>query len=172
MPISTSLRALSVSALLALSTGAAFAAPPVPPPQIGDTQSTPVKAPYPDAALAHKQVEEAFKTAAKTHRKVLIDMGGNWCPDCRILAGIFQVPAVDTWINSQFVVVPVNVGRVDTNLDIAEKYGVKIKAVPTVLVITADGKLLDRDGADALGNARAMSQQSVLDLIGQWNQRG
>jgi len=171
MSFQSRLRVLAATALLAGSS-AAIAATPVPPPQIGDAQPTPVAAPYPDTSLAAKQVQEAFRTAAKTHRKVLMDLGGNWCPDCRILAGIFEVPQVNAWLNSQFVVVPVNVGRMNTNLDIAQKYGVTVKAVPTVLVVTPDGKLLDPDGTVALGNARAMSPQAVLDLIGQWNQRG
>jgi len=167
-PIRNLALGLTTATLLATS---AFAAPE-PPPQLGNTQTTPVAAPYPDSALAHKQVEEAFRTAKKTHRKVLLDFGGNWCPDCRILAGIFESPKVEAWAESQFVIVPINVGRMNTNLDIAAQYGVKIKAVPTVLIVTPEGKLLDPDGTEALGNARAMSPQAAIDLIGQWNQRG
>ncbi|WP_370458672.1 thioredoxin family protein [Asaia sp. As-1742] len=146
--------------------------PPAPPVLDKDVQITPAKDVYPDIALAKTQVEEAFATAARTKRKVLIDFGGNWCPDCRMLAGIFEQPEVAQWLESQFVVVPVNVGRIDKNLDIAKQYGVTIHEVPTVLIVTPGRTLLNADGANTLGNARAMSTQAVLDLLDKWNRRG
>jgi len=145
----------------------------VPPPHLDAGQNiAPAQNVYPDVALAKKQVQEAFRTAQNSHRKVLLDFGGNWCPDCRMLAGVFAVPEVSEWLESNFVVVPVNVGRINQNLDLAQQYGVTIHEVPTVLIVTPDGKLLNADGANTLGNARAMSPQSVIDLIESWNQRG
>ncbi|MCQ9156545.1 thioredoxin family protein [Acidomonas methanolica] len=156
--------------------GAGHAAEPppgsVPVPQLDASQPiTPAQHVYPDAALAHTQVTEAFKTALRTHRKVLLDFGGNWCPDCLKLAGVFDVPSVAQWLDAEFVVVPVNVERINQNLDIATRYGVTIHEVPTVLIFTANGKLLNADGANTLGNARAMSAQSVIDLLASWNRR-
>ncbi|AOX21186.1 thiol reductase thioredoxin [Kozakia baliensis] len=159
---------------LSLSTASlAQATDHVPPPHLDPaTQIAPAKDVYPDVSLASKQVQEAFATAAASHRKVLLDFGGNWCPDCRMLAGVFNQPEVAQWLESQFVIVPVNVGRINQNLDLAQRYGVTIHEVPTVLIITAGGKLLNADGTHTLGNARAMSAQAVLDLLDQWNQRG
>ncbi|MDR6181599.1 thioredoxin family protein [Asaia bogorensis] len=167
------LSTLSVAAPTLISNVAyAEDGPPAPPVLDKDVQITPAKDVYPDIALAKKQVEEAFATAARTKRKVLIDFGGNWCPDCRMLAGIFEQPEVAQWLESQFVVVPVNVGRIDQNLDIAKQYGVTIHEVPTVLIVTPGRTLLNADGANTLGNARAMSTQAVLDLLDKWNRRG
>lgn len=145
---------------------------PTPAPQLAETSPPPVATPYPDTTVAHDQVEQAFALAQKTHRKVLLDFGGNWCPDCKMLSGIFALPDAARWLDSQFVVVPVNVGRINTNLDLAARYGVTIKAVPTVIIVTPDGHALNGDGSTALGNARSMSPQAVLDLISSWNKRG
>ncbi|KXV11175.1 protein-disulfide isomerase [Gluconobacter oxydans] len=141
-------------------------------PQLTETSAPPVATPYPDTTVAHDQVAQAFALAQKTHRKVLLDFGGNWCPDCKMLSGIFALPDAARWLDSQFVVVPVNVGRINTNLDLAARYGVTIKAVPTVIIVTPDGHALNGDGSTALGNARSMSPQAVLDLISSWNKRG
>ncbi|MEW9274642.1 thioredoxin family protein [Gluconobacter oxydans] len=145
---------------------------PTPAPQLTETSAPPVATPYPDTTVAHDQVAQAFALAQKTHRKVLLDFGGNWCPDCKMLSGIFALPDAAHWLDSQFVVVPVNVGRINTNLDLAARYGVTIKAVPTVIIVTPDGHALNSDGSTALGNARSMSPQAVLDLISSWNKRG
>ncbi|MBR0559134.1 thioredoxin family protein [Neokomagataea anthophila] len=141
-------------------------------PQVSETSAAPIAAPYPDSSLASVQVKEAFATAKKTGRKVLLDFGANWCPDCRMLAGVFALPDAQGWLESQFVIVPVNVDRFTHNMDIALKYGVKVKAIPTVIVLTPAGKPLNGDASLALGNARTMSPQATLDLISSWNQRG
>ncbi len=162
-----------VLAGMTLALPAAHAAQPQAPlPDISKIASiTPAHEPYPPAELASKQVHEAFLTAAKTNRRVLLDFGGNWCPDCRILAGIFAVPSVSQWLSEHFVVVPVNVGHLDTNMELAQQYGVTIKAVPTVLILTPQGRLLNPDGTLALGSARQMAPQSVITLLNEWNQR-
>ncbi|GBR69237.1 TlpA family protein disulfide reductase [Gluconobacter kanchanaburiensis] len=146
--------------------------PAIPAPRLSETAAPPVATPYPDTEVAHDQVTAAFALAQKTHRKVLLDFGGNWCPDCKMLSGIFALPDAAHWLESQFVMVPVNVGRINTNLDLASRYGVTIKAVPTVIIVTPDGHALNGDGSTALGNARSMSPQAVLDLISDWNKRG
>lgn len=137
----------------------------------GSTTIVPDAKPYPDAALAQRQVAEAFVTAGKTHRRVLLIFGGNWCPDCRFLAGVFAQPDAALWLDAHFVVVPINIGRLDKNLEIAAHYGVTVHEVPTVLLVTPNGKLLNGDSANVLGDARDLSPQSVIDQIVEWNKR-
>ncbi|PYD63773.1 thioredoxin family protein [Gluconacetobacter entanii] len=141
------------------------------PPQIGDLTPAVPAEPYGPTAGAREQIAAAFDTARATGRKVLLDFGGNWCPDCRILAGLMDDPAVAPWIARHFVVVMINVERMNTNLEFLEQHGLKISAVPTVLIVTAHGKVLNADGLTALGNARAMSSQAVIDLLAQWDAR-
>ncbi|GBR50525.1 protein disulfide isomerase [Neokomagataea thailandica NBRC 106555] len=162
----------ALAALSAVLSAPLAAAAPQAAPQLTETSAAPIAAPYPDSSLASVQVKEAFATAKKTGRKVLLDFGANWCPDCRMLAGVFALPDAQGWLESQFVIVPVNVDRFTHNMDIALKYGVKVKAIPTVILLTPEGRPLNGDASLALGNARSMSPQATLDLISSWNQRG
>ena len=155
--------AAALSVLLMAAT-VAPAAPSLPP-----GQATPIKTPYDVNADAHAQVDAAFATARATGHKVLLDFGGNWCPDCRMLAGVLDVPAVRSWSDAHFTTVLIDVGRENKNMDIAAKYGVHITAVPTVLVLTPDGKLLNGDAPFALADARSWSQQAVVDLLAKWD---
>ncbi|EHH68679.1 thioredoxin family protein [Gluconobacter morbifer] len=164
---------LAMAALgMALVSSASASAAPSGAPTISETSAPPIATPYPDSSVARQQVQDAFVTARRTHRKVLLDFGGNWCPDCKMLGGIFALPDAKAWLDSQFVIVTVNVGRINTNLDLASQYGVTITAVPTVIIVTPDGHALNQDGSRALGDARSMSPQAVLDLIAEWNSRG
>ncbi|NVN11925.1 MULTISPECIES: thioredoxin family protein [Nguyenibacter] len=153
-----------------LSTPALAELPPTP--KVGHAVPHPVAAPYGPPEGAQAQVDEAFARARASGRNVLIDFGGNWCPDCRMLAGVLALPTVAPWVAASFERVNVNVGHIDTNLDIAQKYGVTIKAVPTVLIVTPKGQVLNPDGALALGDARRMSAQAVVDLLAGWDTRG
>ncbi len=150
--------------VLALSLMAAAPLAPTLPPG----QATPVAAPYDTSADAHAQVAAAIQAARATHRRVLLDFGGNWCPDCRMLAGVLAVPEVKAWSEEHFSTVMIDVGRMKKNMDIAAKYGVKITAVPTVLVVTPDGIVVNADKAFALSDDRSWSQQAVVDQLAKW----
>ncbi|ACI52987.1 Thioredoxin domain [Gluconacetobacter diazotrophicus PA1 5] len=168
-------RILPLAALLGLIATPALVTPALadmpPVPKVGQETPRPVAAPYGAPEGAQAQVDAAFRTAQASGRNVLIDFGGNWCPDCRMLAGVLALPSVAPWVAQRFVTVTVNVGRINTNLDIAQHYGVTIHAVPTVLIVTPQGRLLNPDGALALGDARRMSAQAVVDLLAGWDAR-
>ena len=40
---------------------------------------------YPDPSQAKSDLAAALKTAAASHKRVLVDFGGNWCGDCHVL---------------------------------------------------------------------------------------
>ncbi|WP_419728496.1 thioredoxin family protein [Lichenicola sp.] len=160
-----------VASLCVAGTGAAFAVGIAAPTDLPAQQPAPVAHPYDTTADAHAQVDAAFADAKRTGRDVLIDFGANWCPDCRMLAGVFDMPQVKAWKDSNFASVSVNVDRFNVNMDIPARYGVKVKSIPTVLILTPDGKLLNADGTLALGNARTMSPAAAVDLIASWEQR-
>lgn len=156
----------------------AFAAPQ--PPAFGTDPIIPVSHPYGAAEGAQQAVDAAFQQARQTGRKVLLDFGANWCPDCQILAGVLKRPAIAAWVDQNFVVVALNVDRAsgptdpgerfNNNIDIARKYGVTIKAIPAVLVFTPEGRLLNGDNALVLGNARTLSGQAIVDQLNEWAQ--
>jgi thioredoxin 1 len=134
-------------------------------PVVPDAPAMPVANPYDESADAHAQVDAAFAEARKSGRTVLLDFGGNWCPDCRILAGVLQEPPVAAWMAKRFVVVKIDVGRRTKNMDISARYGVTVKGVPTVLMLAPDGKLQNPDDPYGLSDARSMSSQAVVDLL-------
>src|SRR5690348_5889541 len=77
---------------------------------------TPLPFPFDDAADANKDVDAALTQAKAEHKLVFIDLGGNWCADCRVLSGIMDLPEVKPFIDAHYVVVNVDVGRFNRNL--------------------------------------------------------
>ena len=92
---------------------------------------------YPIPSQAKADLAAALKTAAATHRRILLDFGGNWCGDCQVLDFYFNDIRNKPLLDANFVLVHINVGHMDANLDLAEKYGVPLKkGVPALAVLS------------------------------------
>jgi thiol-disulfide isomerase/thioredoxin len=162
---------LRLAAVLLLFTTASVAADTAPHVHLRSNAELPVPLPLPydEQANAAAQVEGAFKRAQQTGKRVLIDFGGNWCPDCRILAGVMRLPEVKSFIDSHYEIATVDVGRFDKNLDVVKRFGIqKLKGVPTVVVAEANGATLNVTNSADLANARAMSPQGITNWLARW----
>ncbi len=130
----------------------------------------PLPFPYDEKADADHQVAKAKARARAEGKKLLIDLGGNWCADCRILAGVLELPEIRAFVQKHYVVVTVDVGRFDKNAQIARPYGVtSLKGVPALLIVDPrTDKLVNGDRLFALADARHMTPQALADWLAQW----
>jgi len=101
---------------------------------------------------------------------VLIDLGGNWCPDCIVLANLMQLPEMKSFMTAHFEIVSVDVGRFDKNLQIPARFGLTSawKAVPSVIVAEPDGTFVNPGRIAALADARHMAPQAIADWLALW----
>lgn len=124
---------------------------------------------YPDPTQARPDLAAALKLAAETHKRVLLDFGGNWCGDCQVLDIYFHNETNRPILDANFVLVHVNIGHMDENVDIAQTYEVPLKrGVPALAVLSENGKLLfsQRDGQfEAM---RRMESSAVTSFLVQW----
>ena len=160
--------AFLAAALVIAGNAGAYAADVAP--QVHEPLTVVPQAPFSETADAHADVALALSRAAATHKYVLLDFGGNWCPDCRVTSGVMMMNEVQPWIARNFIVVPIDVGRMNKNLDIAQAYGQKIHAVPTMVVLDASGKILNAGNPTALSDARTMTPQAIVDTLNGWIQ--
>jgi thiol-disulfide isomerase/thioredoxin len=163
--------AITLLSLLLLA-APAFAAP-APKVHIATLQQlhTPLPYPYDEHADADATVAAAKAKAGATGKLLLIDLGGNWCGDCRVLAGVMALPEVKAFLGRHYVDVNVDVGRFDRNLQVPARYGItnRLEGVPSVLIVDPrTGKLLNREHISALADARSMTPQALADWLAQW----
>jgi predicted nucleic acid-binding protein len=72
-------------------------------------------------------------------------------------------------LEKHFVVVHIDIGRMDRNVDVAEKYKVPInKGVPALAVLDANGKLLYSQENKEFENMRNMKSSDVTDFLNRW----
>ena len=124
---------------------------------------------YPDGAQAEQDITAALARAAKEKKRVLLDFGGNWCGDCQVLEIYFHDPANWRLLQQNYVLVPVNIGRYDQNLDIAAKYGVPVdKGVPALAVLDANGQLVYSQRNREFEAMRTVDPAAVTQFLLQW----
>jgi thioredoxin 1 len=124
---------------------------------------------YPAAADARKEIEEALHTAAKSRKRVMLIFGGNWCYDCHVLDAAFHTPEIAPTLNRNYVVVHVDVGEYNKNLDVAKKYEVPLeRGVPAAAVLDSDGKLLVSQKNQEFEKARSMAPEDILAFLNKW----
>lgn len=130
---------------------------------------TPGKHIYPAIDQAPADVAAALAEAARTHKRVILDFGGDWCGDCQVLDIYFHQDPNLALLEKNFIVVHVWIGHMDHNLDIAEKYGVPInKGVPALAVLSAKGTTLYSQKTGEFEDMRHMDASSVTDFLNHW----
>jgi thiol:disulfide interchange protein len=150
----------------------ALAAVPAPKPSIASIQQLPVVLMqlYDEHADANKAVAAAFDRARKSHKRVMIDLGGNWCVDCVVLANFFKLPEMQRFVTAHYEIVSVDVGRFDRNLQIPARFGftAPLKGVPMLLIATPDGRLVNGDNVFATADAHTMTPQALADYLARY----
>jgi hypothetical protein len=142
-------------------------------PKIGITSLSEIEvpdAPFAVGANADADVDAAFARARKDGKRVLIDMGGNWCADCRILSGLMERPELHAFLAKHYELVTVDVGRFDKNLDIPARFGIttRLEGVPAIIVATPAGQIVNPGRVSAIEDARHMTPQALADWLAQW----
>jgi protein disulfide-isomerase len=128
----------------------------------GQPAAAPAWRGYDESADARAEIARA-QAAAGGDRRVLVVFGANWCGDCRALDLAMKQGRLKQLIESKFVVVKVDVGRFDRNVDIAQRYGVPLKkGIPTVAVLGAGGAAAFASSGGELASARSMGEDELL----------
>jgi thioredoxin 1 len=125
---------------------------------------------YPDPAQARGDLEAALKTAT-THKRVLVDFGGNWCGDCQVLDIYMHNAQNLPLLDAGFIVVHVNIGssEMEKNRDIAGQYQIPLeKGVPALAVLSDKGKLLYSQKTGEFEKMRHMESSTVTSFLVQW----
>jgi thiol:disulfide interchange protein len=124
---------------------------------------------YPDPAQARADLAAALKTAAATHRRILLDFGGNWCGDCQVLDMYFHDPANRPILDANFVLVHINIGMKDANLALAKRYRVPLdRGVPALAVLSERGTLLYSQKTGQFAPMSRMESSAVTTFLVQW----
>jgi len=150
-----------VAALLVIGV-AAFAS--------GDGHDYPEARSYAVSEDAMADVDAALAKALESDTRVLLVMGANWCHDSRALAGWLATERFARLVEDRYELVFVNVGMPQQgdghNLAIAKRFGLaELPGTPNVLVLTADGELVNGETATTWRDAASREEGAIFEEL-------
>lgn len=121
---------------------------------------------YSESANASADIAAAQTVARRDHKRILLDFGGNWCGDCQLLDYYYHQAPNAELLAKYYVVVHIDIGHIDKNLDVAEKYHVPIAhGVPSLGIIDAHGKVLYAERAKEFEHT---SPEAIAAFLNRW----
>lgn len=131
----------------------------------------PLPLPY-VARDAEPALAAARARAMQSGKRLLIDVGANWCFNCRLLGGLMRAPRVAAFLNAHFEVVTVDIGHFDRNMAVLGRLGFTGRRlfVPAVVVIDPRAhRIVNRGDEMRLADTAAIAPSDVLATLARWS---
>ncbi|MDE1155617.1 MAG: thioredoxin family protein [Acidobacteriaceae bacterium] len=127
---------------------------------------------YPPVEQAQTDIKAALLKAKQEHKRVILDFGGDWCGDCQVLNYYFHQGPNQELLDKYYVLVDVNIGHIDQNLDLGQKYGVDLKhGVPALSVVNPNGTVVYGQKNGEFEDMRHMQSSDATLFLQTWKPR-
>jgi thiol:disulfide interchange protein len=118
---------------------------------------------------AAKDIEQAVAQAARNGKRVLLDVGGNWCSWCYEMERYFEAHKDLLSLRDQnYVTVKVNWSPENQNEEVLSKYP-RIPGYPHLFVLDKNGKLLHSQDTSELEDGRkSYNLEKFIIFLKEW----
>lgn len=126
---------------------------------------------YNPAADAKAEIQAAVKKAAKEHKNVLLQIGGNWCIWCiRFNNLVTTDPDLNKTMNDNFVVLHVNWSPENKNEAVLASLGFPQRfGFPVFVVLDEKGNRLNTENSSYLEEGKGHSKAKVMGFFKDWS---
>ena len=114
-------------------------------------------------------LEAAIETASKSGKRIIIDLGGEWCGWCVYMDKFFfQNPALAKIRDDNFVWVKVNFDEINQNKAFLKSYP-EASGYPHLYVLTKTGKLLRSQDTSTLEKGKGYNLVKFTRFLKTWS---
>jgi len=119
--------------------------------------------PYDESADVKAEIVTALARAQAENKLILLTFGANWCPDCRAFDKAIHEPELAPTVEDRYVLVKVDVGNWDKNIDVIQRFGNPVAGgIPSIVVLDAQEHNLYATKAGQLASSRNMSTEEFV----------
>ena len=117
---------------------------------------------------ASQDIDDAIKEAQRAHKRILLEVGGDWCSWCHTLDNFFEAhPDLVQLRDQNFVTVKINFSQENENKEVLSRYG-PIESCPHLLVLDEAGKLLLSKDTGALESGKSYNLEKLTAFLKEW----
>lgn len=119
---------------------------------------------------AEVDVKEAIGEAARTGKRVMVEVGGEWCIWCHRLEEFFTAhPELIKTRDANFVVVKVNFSEENENKGLLDQYP-KVAGYPHIFILGPDGSVLkSQDTGELEDGKKSYTLEKVAAFLKAWS---
>lgn len=118
---------------------------------------------------AAKDIEGAIKEAQRTSKRILLEVGGEWCSWCHTLDKFFEThPDLLTLREQNFVTLKINFSEENENKEVLSRYG-PISGYPHIFILERDGKLLHSQDTGVLESGKSYDLEGLTFFLTNWS---
>ena len=115
-----------------------------------------------------EDVAAALEMTALSGKRVLLIVGGNWCPDCRVLETfISDNETIEAGFERDFLIVKVNISEENLNESFLAQYP-DYEWVPHFFILNTDGSLAHSLDTRELMTDGLFDEIKLLDFLDEW----
>ena len=123
---------------------------------------------YDPTADPVQQLEQAKQIAAAGEKRILLDVGGEWCVWCHRLDDLFRTESdVAAYLKDHYVPVKINYSLENKNEKFLSQFP-PIEGYPHIFVLDAAGKLLHSQNTGDLEEGKGHSREKVMTFLKAW----
>ena len=117
---------------------------------------------------AASDIRMAVAEARRSGRRVLLDVGGEWCIWCRRLDTLFLRHAeLSSYRDSHYVVVKINWSPENKNEEVLSRYPA-VSGYPHLFVLESDGSLVRSQNTGDLEKGKGHDPDKVMAFLRAW----
>ena len=117
---------------------------------------------------AAKDVKDAVSEAQRVNKRIILDVGGDWCIWCyRIDNFIESHNEIKDYLNKNFILVKVNYSKENKNEEFLSKYP-QIPGYPHFFMLESDGKLLHSQDTSEFEEGKNYSTEKMMAFLKKW----
>lgn len=115
-----------------------------------------------------KDLETAVLKAKSENKRILLDVGGEWCIWChRLDAFIESDEEIKEFLTENYITIKVNFSPENKNEKFLSQYPA-IKGYPHMFVLDADGKFLHSQDTGLLEKEKSYDKEKIISFLKQW----
>jgi len=124
--------------------------------------------PYDPKRDADRDIKDAVVLAQKTGKRILLEVGGEWCSWCHIMHRYFDShPTLAVARDRSYITLKINFSPENENQAVLSRYP-RIPGYPHLFVLDSDGKLLHSQGTAELEEGQSYNLQRFMAFLEKW----
>ena len=131
-----------------------------------DILSTPLPLPYDEKIIDSSELDKFINQSINNDKQPVVIFGGNWCPDCRILAGTLAMPTIKKFLQRYYRIIHIDIGRYDKNMELMNHLNIEPKkGVPRVVILDFKKNIVNSSTSSEWTTARDRKEQEIYDYF-------